>query len=181
MPEEITRESRAALSELHTLLGGLNVYSSQPPPAAPDAKTCLRLLREGVRAATSGLTCFGNACGQVSWTTMLCGLRAIGVRDLDRVAPEMASIGERCIQDAGLFGQMQEVVKLLTREIGTKFWAPFGRTMVRRRLSKAAEQKAARKAAEERPSGATGVAAPNAGGGPPQPESTTDNAPGAQV
>ena len=39
--EEITREGRAALAELHSLLGGLGVYSSQPPPAAPDAKTCL--------------------------------------------------------------------------------------------------------------------------------------------
>ena len=95
---------------------------------------------------------------------MLCGLRALGVRDLDRVAPEMATIGGRCANDSGLFGQLQEVVKLLTRDIGTKFWAPFGRTMVRRRLLEAAEQKAAWKAAEERPLEPAETAADNASG-----------------
>ena len=64
--KEITRGGRAALTELHSLLGGLGVHSSQPPLAAPDAKTCFRLLREGIRAASSGLTSFGNTCGQVS-------------------------------------------------------------------------------------------------------------------
>ena len=41
-------------------------------------------------------------------------------------------------------------MKAATHEIGTKFWAPFGRTLVRRRLQEAAEQKAARQAAKER-------------------------------
>ena len=73
-------------------------------------------------------------------------------------------------------------MKLLTREIGTKFWAPFRRTMVRRRLSEAAEQKAARKAADVRASEPVGTAAPNADrSGPEEPEAAADNTPGAHV
>ena len=58
---------------------------------------------------------------------------------MERVVSEMASIGERCLNEGGLFGQLQEVVKLVTRQIGTKFWGPFGRTMVRWWLLEAAE------------------------------------------
>ena len=99
---------------------------------------------------------------------------------MEQVVPEMASIGERCLNDGGLFGQLQEVVKFVNREIGTKFWAPFGRTLVRRRLHEAAEQKVARKAAEERTSGPVGTTASNIkAGGHPESEAAADNASGA--
>ena len=85
----------------------------------------------------------------VSWTTFLCGLRTLGYRDL-LLIPELEKLGRSCLDDTTCFGQLQEVVKATTREIGTKFWAPFGWTLVRRRLHEAAEQKAARQAAKER-------------------------------
>ena len=100
--------------------------------------TCFRLLREGIRVSASALTSFGNACGLVSWTTFLCGLRTLGYRDLPLV-PELKKFGRSCLNDTTRFRQLQEVVKATTRKIGTKFWAPFGQTLVRRRLHEAAE------------------------------------------
>ena len=120
------------------LLEGLGVHASQTPLANPDAKTCFRLLREGIRVSASTLTSFENACGLLSWTTILCGLRALGHRDLPLV-PELEKFGRSCLDDTTRFGQLQEVVKATTRKIGTKFWAPFGRTLVRRHLHEAAE------------------------------------------
>ena len=146
--EGVTQEGRAALAELQHLLEGLGVHVSQPPPVNPDAKTCFRLLREGLRVSASALTSLGNACGLVSWTTFLCGLRTLGYRDLPLIS-ELERLGRACLDDTTRFWQLQEVVKAATREIGTKFWAPFGRTLVRRRLQEAAEQKAARQAAKE--------------------------------
>ena len=123
--EEVAHEGRAALAELQTLLEGLGAHSTTATTPAPDAKTTLRLLREGVKAAASGLKSFGNSCVQVSWTMVLRALRSLGIPDLPRVVPEMERLAGEC-REAGGYTELQSSMQPLVREIGSKFWVPFG-------------------------------------------------------
>ena len=94
---------------------------------------------------------------------MLSGFRVQGF-NLFRVVPKLEKLGGECARDAGRYGELKEIERALNREIETRFWAPFGRAMVRRQLRETAEQKTTRKAAERQATATASAANPGIGG-----------------